>query len=89
MATKSSQKRDRQNEKRRERNRKFRGRARTLEKKALTALTNENLEEARQLTADAVKALDKAAAKGVIHDNNAARRKSRMMKRLSALEKEA
>jgi len=35
----------------------------------------------------AVKALDKAAAKGVIHDNNAARRKSRIMKRLSALEK--
>lgn len=89
MATKSSQKRDRQNEKRRELNRKFRGRARTLEKKALTALDNENLEEAKQLTADAVKALDKAAAKGVIHDNNAARRKSRMMKRLSALEKEA
>lgn len=89
LATKSSQKRDRQNEKRRERNRKFRGRARTTERKALTALENENLEEAKELTADAVKALDKAAAKGVIHDNNAARRKSRIMKRLAALEKEA
>lgn len=89
MATKSSQKRDRQNKKRRERNRVFRGRARTKEKKALTALEEKNLEEAQELVPEAVKALDKAAAKGVIHDNNAARRKSRIMKRLSALEKEA
>jgi small subunit ribosomal protein S20 len=35
-----------------------------------------------------VKALDKAAEKGVIHKNNAARRKSRLMKQLSALEKQ-
>lgn len=89
MATKSSQKRDRQNKKRRERNRIFRGRARTMEKKALQALEEGNLEEAKELTSGAVKALDKAAAKGVIHDNNAARRKSRIMKRLSALEKES
>jgi len=89
LATKSSQKRDRQNKKRRERNRVFRGRARTKEKKALTALKDENLEEAQELVPEAVKALDKAAAKGVIHDNNAARRKSRIMKRLSALEKAA
>lgn len=88
MATKSSQKRDRQNKKRRERNRIFRGRARTMEKKALEALEDGNLEQAKKLTSDAVKALDKAAAKGVIHDNNAARRKSRIMSRLSALEKE-
>lgn len=58
-----------------------------MENKALTALEEENLEEAKELTHDAVKALDKAAAKGVIHDNNAARRKSRIMKRLAALEK--
>ncbi len=89
MATKSSQKRDRQNKKRRERNRVFRGRARSTEKKALTALKEENLEDAKELVPEAVKALDKAAAKGVIHDNNAARRKSRIMKRLSALEKKA
>jgi len=35
----------------------------------------------------AVKALDKAAQKGVIHKNNASRRKSRLMKKLAALEK--
>ncbi|UCF29697.1 MAG: 30S ribosomal protein S20, partial [Chloroflexota bacterium] len=36
-----------------------------------------------------VKALDKAAEKGVLHKNNASRRKSRLMKQLAALEKQA
>ena len=45
-----------------------------------------NLEEARARTLDAVSALDKAAAKKIIHKNNAARRKSRLMKHLAALE---
>jgi len=35
---------------------------------------------------EAVKALDVAAQKGVIHKNNAARRKSRLMKRLASLQ---
>jgi small subunit ribosomal protein S20 len=51
-------------------------------------MVEENLEEARETTLLAVKALDKAAEKGVIHKNNAARRKSRLMKRLAALEKQ-
>ena len=34
----------------------------------------------------AIKALDKAAAKGIIHPNNAARRKSRLMARLNRLD---
>lgn len=46
------------------------------------------MEEARQATRNAIIALDKAAEKGVIHKNNAARRKSRLMKRMNALEKE-
>jgi small subunit ribosomal protein S20 len=47
-----------------------------------------NLESAREATVRAVKALDKAAEKGVIHKNNAARRKSRLMKQLAALEQQ-
>jgi small subunit ribosomal protein S20 len=43
--------------------------------------------EAREAVILAVKALDKAAEKGVIHKNSAARRKSRLMKRLAALNK--
>ncbi len=42
--------------------------------------------DARTATLEAVSALDKAAEKGVIHKNNAARRKSRLMKKLAALE---
>jgi small subunit ribosomal protein S20 len=47
-----------------------------------------NQEEARQHTMEAVSALDRAAEKGVIHKNNAARRKSRLMKRLNSMETE-
>jgi len=84
---KSALKRMRQNEKQRLHNRLFRGRARTEVKKARLALESGELEEAREATLTAVKALDKAASKGVIHQNNAARRKSRLMKRLAELEK--
>ena len=81
-------KRNRQNEKRRLRNRVYRGRARTFVKKAQASYTAGDLELARQSTKDAIIALDKAAQKGVIHKNNAARRKSRLMKRLNAIESE-
>ncbi|HEX9029618.1 MAG TPA: 30S ribosomal protein S20 [Anaerolineales bacterium] len=83
---KSAIKRNKQNEKRRVRNRVVRGRARTFVKKALTGIEEGNLEEARQATQVAISALDKAAQKGVIHKNNAARRKSRLMHRLAALD---
>jgi small subunit ribosomal protein S20 len=46
----------------------------------------EGTEEAGPLAVTAVAALDRAAAKGVLHPNNAARRKSRLMKRLNAAE---
>ncbi|MCS6911571.1 MAG: 30S ribosomal protein S20, partial [Anaerolineales bacterium] len=45
------------------------------------------LEEARRNVLAAASALDRAAAKGVLHKNNAARRKSRLMKKLAAQEK--
>lgn len=83
---KSAIKRIRQNEKRRVHNRLFRGSARTEVKKARLAMESGELESARTATQVAIVALDKAAAKGVIHKNNAARRKSRLMKKLAALE---
>ena len=83
---KSAIKRNKQNEKRRQRNRIFRGRARTSVKNARDVISGENLEEARAATLQAISALDKAAEKGILHKNNAARRKSRLMKRLAALE---
>ncbi len=89
MAKKSARKRARQNEKQRMRNRTYRGSARTLVKKAKEQIANKDLEAATIATRKAAKALDKAAAKGVIHKNNASRRKGRLMKSLAALEKEA
>ena len=84
----SAAKRMRQNEKRRIRNRVYRGRARTFIKKAQAAMAAGDLEEARDQSVLAIKALDKAAQKGVIHKNNAARRKSRLLKSLAAAESE-
>ena len=86
---KSAIKRHKQSEKRRLRNRFFRGRARVFVKDAREEIEAENLEEARAATLKAISALDKAAAKGIIHKNNAARRKSRLMKKLAELEKQA
>ena len=84
---KSQIKRNRQNEKRRVQNRIFRGRARTFVAKARTALDSGNGEETQAAVLKAVSELDRAATKGIIHKNNAARRKSRLMKRLAVLAK--
>jgi small subunit ribosomal protein S20 len=85
---KSQIKRNKQNEKRRIRNRVYRGSARTSVKKARLAIENGEVEEAQQATREAISALDKAAEKGILHKNNAARRKSRLMKKLATMGKE-
>ena len=86
---KSQIKRNKQNEKRRLRNRFFVGHARTSVKKARLAIEEGEKENAIEATRMAISVLDKAAEKGVIHKNNAARRKSRLMKRLAAQQKAA
>lgn len=86
--TQSAIKRIRQNEKRRLRNRYFVGRARTYVRKARQAIESGEVADARQATLEAISALDKAAEKGIIHKNNASRRKSRLMKKLADLEKQ-
>lgn len=83
--TKSAKKRIRQNEKLRAHNRIFRGGARTAVKKARLAIEDGNKEEAQAATQAAVKALDKAAQKGILHKNNASRRKGRLMKQLASM----
>jgi small subunit ribosomal protein S20 len=75
-------KRNRQNEKRRLRNRNVRGAARTAVNIARKAFTEGN-PETREAVLKAISELDKAAEKGVIHKNNAARRKGRLMKKLA------
>lgn len=83
---KSALKRVRSSERKRLRNRAVRSTTRTMVKKARTTLEQGDLEAARQAIREAVRTLDKAVSKGVIHRNSAARRKSRLMKRLAALE---
>jgi len=83
---KSLIKRNRQNENRRVHNRIYRGRARTIVAKAREAtVEGSSAEDAKSALMQAISALDSAAKKGVIHKNNADRRKSRLMKRLTAL----
>lgn len=81
----SAKKRIRQIEKRRVRNRVHRGRARTEVKQAREVLATGDAEESAEAVREAVRWLDHAASKGVIHPNNAARRKARLMKRLATL----
>ncbi|MBL8076369.1 MAG: 30S ribosomal protein S20 [Anaerolineales bacterium] len=79
---KSQIKRNRQNEKRRVRNRTIRGTARTAVAQARKAFT-EGAPETKEAVLKAISMLDKAAERGVIHPNNASRRKGRLMKKLA------
>ena len=79
---KSQIKRNRQNEHRRVRNKSVRSELKTRVKKAVDAAET-GAEESAEALRIAVKRIDKAAAKGVIHKNQAANRKSRLMRRLA------
>ena len=79
---KSQIKRNRQNERRRLRNKAVRSELRTRSKSAVAA-AEAGGEDAVEALRAAVKRIDKAAAKGVIHKNQAANRKSRLMRRIA------
>lgn len=84
--TASAKKRIRQNLKRRTRNQTWRTRARTYIKRARMAMTQDSAESARGAVQEAIRELDRAASKGVIHKRNAARRKSRLLKQLNQMQ---
>ena len=83
--THSAQKRVRSNERKRVYNKISRTRTRSAVRVAREALEDTNPEAARVAVLAAASSLDKAAEKGIIHKNNAARRKSRLMKQLAAV----
>jgi small subunit ribosomal protein S20 len=83
----SAIKRNRQNKKRRLQNRVFRGSARTQVRKARNAIVAGEKKMAVEEVKQAIIKLDRVAAKGIIHKNNAARRKSRLMKQLASIDK--
>ena len=79
----AAKKRMRQEQKRRLHNRSVKSLVKTQITKAREALASDA--DAIEAVRVAVSELDRAAKKGVIHRNNAARRKSRLMKQLNAI----
>ena len=82
---KSQIKRNRQNEKRRLRNKSVKSSLKTAIRKFNAASESGDAELATTLMRDASRMLDKAASKGVIHQNQAANRKSAIAKKIAAL----
>jgi len=80
---KSQIKRNKQNEKRRLNNRNVRGASRTAVNQARASL-EKGAPETKETVLKAISTLDRAAGKGVIHKNAAARRKGRLMKKLAS-----
>ncbi|GAC1690331.1 MAG: hypothetical protein PVS2B1_12530 [Candidatus Dormibacteraceae bacterium] len=85
--TASAKKQVRAGVKRAERNRSVKSEVKTLVVKARKSLTGGPVAESDRyaLTLEAVRALDRAAAKGVLHKNNASRRTSRLARQMAKL----
>ena len=84
MATRSAAKAHRQSLKRRLRNRVARSETKTALKQAVVRIASGDLEAAREEVRAAISTLDTAVRKGVLHPNNAARRKSRLLLKYNA-----
>jgi small subunit ribosomal protein S20 len=81
----SAQKRARQSEKKRLRNAALKSLLKTSARKVLLAVEEKNVEEARKALARAVPAIQKIASKKVIHKKTAARKISRLAKKVNTL----
>ena len=84
--TKSAKKQMRVSEKKQMRNKSVRSLCKTSVTKAEKLIFSGELESAKKAVVNAISSLDKAAEKGIIHANNAARRKSRLMKKLNEVQ---
>lgn len=82
--TRSAEKQMRVAERRRTRNRAVKSAVKTFIHKAEQSIVGA-AEDAKTLVIQAQRSLDKAASKGVLHRSNAARRKTRLMKKLNAI----
>lgn len=82
---KSAIKKIRQDEERRLRNRAYKTRLRTAIKKLESELSAENTDVAQTMFQEVSSIIDRTASKGIIHKNTAARKKSRLSKRVNAL----
>lgn len=82
---KSAEKRMRQTERRNEVNRRNRGSLRTQIKKLRSAIASGNREEAQTILRETVSVIDKSIQKNVLHQNAAARHKSRLTAAVNAM----
>jgi len=87
--SKQSAKRARVSERQRVRNRTYVTSTRTLVRKAESAIKAGDAESTATSLHDAIALLDRAASKGVIHPNQAARRKSRLMAKFNKAESDS
>ena len=85
--TKSAKREMRKSVKRQIHNKAYRSRCKTDLTKAEKLIASGELEQALQAVKTAISSLDKASEKGSVHPNNAARRKSRLMKKLNIAQK--
>ena len=86
--TKSAIKRIRSSERKRRINQVHRSRARTYVKNTRRLIASGELQDAEVMAQRAISALDRVAQKGIIHRNNAARRKSRLLRALNQAKQE-
>ncbi len=82
-SSKSAEKQVRVTERKRLKNKSITSQCKTNVTKAEKLIFSGDLKAAQEAVAVAITSLDKAAEKGIIHSNNAARRKSRLMKKLN------
>lgn len=82
-----SEKSARSSDRKRLRNRRIRSSTRTIITKAGHALEGGTEQDVETAVSQAVRSLDKAVTKGIVHKNNAARKKSRLMAKLNASKK--
>ena len=87
--TASAKKRNKQNERNRTQNRARKSALKTSTRKFLDAVRAGELQQAQEVFVKVQKQLDQVSAKGTLHRNTAARRKSRLAKRLNAALAEA
>jgi small subunit ribosomal protein S20 len=85
LTSKSAEKQTRVASRRQQRNKAVRSQVKTNITKAEKLVFNGDIKAAQAAVTEAVSSLDKAAEKKILHPNNAARRKSRLMKKLNEI----
>lgn len=85
--SKTPAKRARKAEANRLRNKAYKSQLKTAEKKYLAALSENDVEKARQNLIDLISLIDKSVSKGILHKNNAARKKSSFTQKFNQIAK--